>query len=183
MKRVIACLLAVLLVMSLSTAVFAAPSKGSIVEVIKSVDPQGEPIPVELNVTSIPWITEKVASQVPGTNADESELKVLWQRDITAHGKAVTITFRVTGMAGEQLFVYHHNGTEWELVHKGVGEDITVSFDSLSPVAIVLYRPGGFGGNETESPATGVGMAFYAACGVFLMAGASAAVVARKKEI
>lgn len=186
MKKIFAVLLTIMLVVSLGcTAVFAASgSKTDVVEVISAKDAAGNDVAVEVTETSIPWLTELVASGVDGTNASESELQVIWQKDIKAATLPVTLTFHVDGMAGKDIFVYHHNGSAWELITKGVGTDVTATFTDLSPVGVVYHKTSGTGGNggTNTSPATGMGVAIFAACGIFAVAGVSAIIVSRKED-
>lgn len=186
MKKVMAIVLTLMLVVSLGCVAASAESgsKTDVVEIISAKDAAGNDIDYEVTETSIPWLTEEIASRVPGTNAPASDLLVLWQKDITAASLPATLTFRVAGMAGKDIFVYHHNGSEWELITKGVGTDVTATFADLSPVGIVYHKTGGTGGNtgDNVSPPTGMGIAIYAACGIFAAAGVCAIAVGRKKD-
>lgn len=186
MKKIFAVLLAITLVVSLGcTSAFAASgSKTDVAEVAGAKDAAGNDVAVEVTETSIPWLTVSVASGVDGTNASESELQVVWQKDIKAATLPVTLTFHVDGTAGKDLYIYHHNGTEWELITKGVGPDVTATFTDLSPVSIVSHKTGGTGSNggTNTSPATGMGVAIFAACGIFAVAGVSAIIVSRKED-
>ena len=72
-----------------------------------------------------------------------SELSVVRQFDLTAPPTGasfpLTITFDVPEAEdGQTVYIYHYNGTTWELVGTGTGKSVTATFNSLSPVAIVL---------------------------------------------
>lgn len=172
MKKMISLALCFMLVMSmLCMTAFAAGSKTDAVEVDSDVE-------VTVEDTTVALLTEEIAAAVSGEDA--KELKVLWQKDLHAETLPATITFNVDGTDGEDLLVFHYNGTEWELVGRGKGPAVTVTFTDLSPVGLVHKKattPSG-----PISPATGLGAGIYVACAVLAAAGSAAALVAKKEN-
>ena len=171
-------LLALALVMCLTITAFAAPSKTEAVEVAGAVDANNAPVAITVSDTTVPVLTEEVAGNVAVVDGDE--LTVLWQKDITAETLPVTLTFHVDGTAGVMLYVYHFNGTEWELIASGEGEDVEATFTSLSPVAIAGETSTADPGDV--SPVTGDSTAIcVAAFGAMMIVGA-ACIAFRKKS-
>ena len=166
MKKIITVFLAVLLLTAvLGTVAMAGLSKSDIVEITGAVDENGDP--VEITVTDFldstgkvaagvaytgtgVRLTEKIAADVLTANVQEGnlpeeveeifeeELTVLWQKDITVSKLPVTLTLHADGTDGIMLYVFHYNGDGWEYITCGEGPDVEVTFDSLSPVGIVV---------------------------------------------
>ena len=178
-------MLALTIAVCLSVSVFAAPSKSDVVELTIAVDENGEEVAYTVEETTIPLLSTVIAADEcneEGVETTAADLTVLWQKDITAEKLPVTLTFHVDGTDGIPLYVFHWNGSEWELITVGEGPDVEATFTSLSPVAVVAdtTRPA----TDIESPKTGVagsGTAVAAA----LCAGAACAVLVyavRKKN-
>lgn len=188
-KRLAGLCAALTLALSLSIGAFAAesPSVSGVVTGGTGTDADGNAVAIT--------ITEAVDS---AAKAQLDDLKTVLGSDYTenmvvADVKEVTapegtvfpvqITFDVTGVtSGSEVIVLHHNGTEWEKVAvDAVGDGtVTATFESLSPVAIVVEKTAA-SATGTTSPKTGtspvVMMAIFGA--VICMAGA---VVLTKKE-
>lgn len=188
-KRLASFCAALTLALSLSIGAFAAESPS-----VSGVIYDGEGKDADGNAVVI-TITEAVDSEA---KAQLDDLKTVLGSDYTenmvvADVKEVTapegtvfpvqITFDVHGVtSGSKVTVLHYNGTEWEKIPvDAVGEEtVTATFESLSPVAIVVEKAAASAAGTT-SPKTGtspvVMMAIFGA--VICMAGA---VVLTKKE-
>ena len=150
--------------------------------------------PVEVTPTDGLTITEKqdgdpiltakiAASKVDGCK--ESEIVDVYQWNMTAEKLPVELTFKVDLKENQKGYVYHWNGSDWDLM----GEvNTAITFNSLSPVGVAIRQlesstpaPVDDGGKET-SPATGSnGLLLSLACAALVMGGA--AIVAAKKKI
>lgn len=188
-KRLAGLCAALTLALSLSIGAFAAgsPSVSGVVTGGTGTDADGNAVAIT--------ITEAADSEA---KAELDDLKTVLGSDYTenmvvADVKEVTVpegtvfpvkvTFDVAGVAsGSKVIVLHYNGTEWEKVTvDAVGDGtVTATFESLSPVAIVVEKTAASAAGTT-SPKTGtspvVMMAIFGA--VICMAGA---VVLTKKE-
>lgn len=183
MKTLLYTMLTLALAMCLTITVFAAPSKSNAVEVAGAVDSNGAAAVYNVTDTTIPYLTEEILVQVLNANGIEvtaDQVSVLWQKDITSDVKPITIKFHVDGTKDAPLYVLHYNGTEWELIKEGVGEDIEATFTSLSPVAVATKITAPDSG--TKSPQTGASAATVGAFGIALAACAAAVVISRKKS-
>lgn len=182
MKRTFIMIMTVVLVIALCcTSVFAAGSKTDIVEIISAVDLEGNDVAVTETDTSIPWLTEEIAASKDEVPEAAKELCVLYQKDLTSETLPVIITFKVEGLDGEKLYVFHHNGTDWEVITEGVGPTVEATFTSLSPVAVVSAVKTTEGGGE-QSPTTGSTMGIFVACGIAAAACVGSIAVVRKKD-
>ena len=198
MKKILTTVLtAATVVMMAFASVFAAGSSTGLVELGTATDSNGNPINYVDGQTDIPLISPEVAASLAGT--ESAEMTVVWQRNITATALPATFTFTVNGTAGQMLYVYHYNGSAWELISSGVGPTVTATFTSLSPVAIVrksvnttapvapATEPAADSATEpvadpaTTSPATGSSV-LVMAIATLAVAGSAAYVVATKKE-
>ena len=150
-------LLALTIAMCLTVTAFAAPSKTDVVEVTGAVDANKAAVVIAVSDTTIPLITETIGAKVStaaGNTVAAEDLTVLWQKDITAETLPVTLTFHVDGTKDVPLYVFHYNGSDWELITIGVGEDVEATFTDLSPVAI-LAKKSSSGDPGNHSPETG----------------------------
>lgn len=71
---------------------------------------------------------------------------------------SIDITFKPTGVTGNDTVIVLHKGADgWEVVPSTVSwsGEVTATFTSLSPVAIVTLRTAGVSSNGPKSPATG----------------------------
>jgi len=174
----VVCLLAV----SVLGTAFAAPSTSATAEVTSAVDSEGQE--VNLTYSDVPTtvlLTEQIAAREVEESA--SELTVVWQRDITSDVLPVTITFAVDGVEADQpIYVYHYNGTSWDLVGEGQGSSITVTFTDLSPVGLVVAGTVAAGDGGT-SPKTGdTDWMLYAAFAAIAIGGIAACTAYTKKK-
>ena len=105
----------------------------------------------------------------------EEELTVVWQRDISvSSGGKITMTFTCDSIGPDDtLIIYHFDTTlnAWEIVGKGEkgSKTVTVTFNSLSPVALVVQ--------STTVPQTGDSSNVFIWTAAIVMAGISAAFV------
>lgn len=188
-KRLASFCAALTLAFSLSIGAFAAesPSVSGVVSNGTGTDANGNAV-----TATISEVTDNEAK------AKLDDLKTILGSDYTenmvvADVKNVTVpegtvfpvqlTFNVSGVtSGSKVIVLLYNGTEWEKIAvDAVGDGtVTVTFTSLSPVAIIVERAAA-SASGTTSPKTGtspvVMMAIFGA--VICMAGA---VVLTKKE-
>ena len=92
-----------------------------------------------------------------------------------------TLTFAVPkAYRDNDVFVYHYNGTDWEVVAEGKGSEISARFDSLSPGALVAKT------NTTDTPTPSTGdnnnMFLWAGICVIAIAAAAMTVIVGKKR-
>ena len=159
MKKVLkvsTCLiLALVMVFGVSVAAFAA-SKSDVVEIVKAVDANGAEVTTTLGeVSGAPLLTEEIAAEEIG-NVEAKELTVLWQKEVTASALPATLTFEASGVSADQnIYVFHYNGTKWELVASGKGATIAATFESLSPVGIVAQNATNQGTTDQTTTPTG----------------------------
>lgn len=174
-------ILVCLLVFSIGTA-FAAGSMSSVPEVISAVDSDGNE--VELTFSEVDpsvWLTEEIAARIIG-NVTPEELLVVTQFDVKAAKLPVTITFSVSGADDDdEVYVFHHDGNDWELMNSAMGRTISTTFSSLSPVGLVLRAHSDNGGGD--APKTGESSwQIYTAAAVALVAVCVAVTVVRSKK-
>ncbi len=131
-------LLALVMVFGVSVASLAA-SKSDVVELIKVADESGTDVEYTLEQvegSEYPILTEPKAAEKIG-NVEAKDLAVVWQSIVTAPTPAV-LTFNVPGSADQTVYVFHHDGNDWELVGTYTGTTISHTFADLSPVGIVV---------------------------------------------
>ncbi|MCQ2516233.1 MAG: hypothetical protein MJ094_05160 [Saccharofermentans sp.] len=184
-------------VMMAFASVFAAGSATELAGVLTATDGNGNAINTVCAPSDVPLISPEIAASITGDNA--ADLTVLWQKNITATSLPATLTFGANGTDGNTLYVFHYNGSAWELVATGVGPTVTATFTSLSPVAIVRKATGAgaapvapvapaadattpVADPATTSPATGSSV-LVMAISTLAVAGSAAFVVATKKEV
>ena len=81
------------------------------------------------------------------TEAKAEDLSIAYLKDLTSEVLPVTIAFTVEGAdADDTVYAMHYNGTKWECVGEGKGSNVSSTFTSLSPVALVVQK-------NTEAPA------------------------------
>ena len=157
MKKKLAAVLAALMVLTVGTTVFAAPSTDTTdttvtkaaesVGTVTSSTPGVENVKVT-TVASADVVTDagKVAATVAkSSNAKEEVLGVV-EINATLPTGGADLVIAVSGVkAGDNIVVLHYSSAknEWEkLTPKSVADGkIVVHFDSLSPVAIVRMSP------------------------------------------
>lgn len=180
MKKKIVCLLTALTVLSCAVPVFAAGSSTAAQPVVK-VTTEGvnveqtveESVKAEVNVkieTEAKAMAEQLvtAGKLTLTEAQKAEVKasVVAVVDVDFAGEisegGLKVTFNLEGVkAGENIVLLHqkHDGTWETIIPDSVGDgEITATFTSLSPVAIVKVEvPKTEAGTDGEkAPKTGV---------------------------
>lgn len=184
MKKILTSIVTALTVFTFGMAsVFAAGSMQGVVEITGSTDSTGADNAYTVTETTVPMLTAEIAASVIG-NVQASELRVIWQRDISAETTPATLSFNVGGTDGQTVYVFHWNGSAWELVTSGAGPAVTATFSSLSPVGIVAKVPASTSTNNaaTTSPTTSDNYVVLASLAVMVLAGSAAYVVASTKK-
>lgn len=185
MKKILTTIVTVATVVMVACAsVFAAGSSTGLTEIASAVDANGNPIETTVSESSVPMISPEIAAEV--AEEDAAAMMLVWQRDVTASVLPATITFNINGTEGQELYVFHWNGSAWELITTGEGPAVTATFTSLSPIAIVAKQPVAEAAEETveeeaTSPETG-STVLLASLATLSVAGSSAFVVAKKEE-
>ncbi len=180
---------ACMLVIGLATTAYAEPSKSDAIE-ITSEDGFEYTDTFEIyDGMDIPRLTAAYAATVI-SGAKESELEVVWQGEIYADAP-ITMTFTPTGASDKEVYVFHYDvgkidameGWGSPLSGSGSKGSATVTFDSLSPVGVVVRTTSGSPSDET-SPKTGeMNVLFYAACAAIVVGSIATGVVIRKKSV
>ena len=179
MKKLLALVVAVDMVLGMSATVFAEPfsygSQGQTVEV------EGDGITVTDTDTKL---ATPDAAQLIGNGVTQPQLAVVLNKDITAPTVPATISFTVNGTASPQkIYVFHYTDDAWHIEGSGDPKTVTVTVDKLSPFAVVVYTPAGASGSSgAKSPKTGETNAIPAALAVVIGAGAVAFVLSQKKS-
>ncbi len=157
----------------------AAADDDSPVKVVTVKDKSSEPVPftlgeVEKNVE----LTIPVAVKVNPDVDDPESIDIKWQKDIVLPADTtfpVTIEFEYENKS-QNFFIYHYDTEKkvWEVVGKGKEGKATVTFNSLSPVALVAVN----------TPNTGDSAAPYlwGAAAVVFAAAAVVLIARRRKE-
>ena len=175
--------LALAMVFGVSNIAFAAGSKSDVVEITKAVDKDGKEVEYTVSKsTAHTPLTAKIASEVLEADGIETvpaeQLKVLWEKELTASATPATFTFDASGTDGKTLYVFHWNGSEWEYVDKGTGTTVTATFDDLSPVGLVVKL------DSAPNPKTGddTNIALWAGIMAVAAAGAAGTAIFRAKR-
>ncbi|MGN1165394.1 MAG: hypothetical protein ACI4S2_03065 [Lachnospiraceae bacterium] len=167
MKKKLAGLLAALMVLSMSTTVFAEDSPTA-ADVVKKADVSSATIDgqeVTLTKSTLSTNDYKKAVEEAGTK------KVLAAFNLTADGQTITaerpliVTFSVVDVTADDtvdtISLLHYCTTHgcWETIKPSsvVEGKVTASFHSLSPVAIVKTAAGTNGGGGAQTPGTSTG--------------------------
>ena len=154
-----------------------AAKDDDIVKIVSSKDKNGAAAPVTLkDVEEKNLLTKPIAVKVNPKVDSEDLIDIKWQKDIVVPEGTefpVTIEFEYKDKDAN-FFIYHFNGTAWEVVGEGAGGKATVTFDSLSPGALVA----------SNNPNTGDHAAPYiwGAAVVVCIAAAAVLLVRRRKE-
>lgn len=193
MKKFLTTLLSTLAIVSIcATSVFATGSTEDLVDITSGVDSNNNKVTYSVSDVdaAVPALTAEVASAATGVPA--SELKVLWQKDLTSDTLPATFTFNVNGAdATTEVYSFHWNGSAWELMNKATGTSITTTYTSLSPVGIVIRVKAASAANTNDdnkpattpstgatSPKTGDSIVLYTSISVVVIACSAAFVVA-----
>ena len=167
-----------ILMVCVAGSAFAAGSKSDWVEIKGPADVViTDPLPNDPVLTAT-----LAAAEVDGAAARQCVKLDQW--NITCPKLPVTLTFIVDLAANQKGFVYHWNGSDWDLMGN-VNEPIV--FDHLSPVGVAIFQYGteptptpAPDDDKPTSPATGSnGLALALAA---IVMGGTAAFIAKKKS-
>lgn len=182
MKRFITTLISSMVIVCIgAVSVLAAGSTEDVVDITSAKDNNGNTAVTTVADTSVALMTSEIASSLTGVSS--SELKVVWQKDVTSDVLPATVTYNVNGTDGQTLYSFHWNGSAWELMNSATGPTISTTYTSLSPVAIVARIPAATtpapaSNNAATSPKTGDNAVFYVTMSVVVIACSAAFVVA-----
>ena len=150
LKVTTALVLSLVMIFSMSILAMAAGSKTDVVE-IEATDKNGEK--TDYTTEEVPedvWLTKPVAAAAIGDGCTEDEIEILWQQDLKAETPA-TFTFTAPEQSEDQsLYLFHYEGS-WVIVESAKGTSITHTFDSLSPVALVLRKTAKSAGSQGQA--------------------------------
>ena len=154
MKKVVALLMAAVMTVGMATVAFAAPSPAATTGTVKeAVDANGKSIELvasdnyaevdQAAVAEIKSDAQAVLKKVvPSVNAADYKLAML--KDVAYVGEGtpvfpVKVTFNVDGVtAASKVIVLHYVNGAWQQETAVAGNGtVTVTFNSLSPVAIL----------------------------------------------
>ena len=140
--------------------------------IVSAVDEAGEEIEYRIEeVEESIILTKGKAAEVNDKVEDPEELTIIWQGDVAVPDDTefpVVLTFAIPeDHQGDTIYVYHYNGTDWEVVGEGSGETVEASFDELSPVGLVA---------QAAPPPTGDANDAFLWAGLCVIAVAAAAV-------
>ena len=182
MKKLLRVTLVLAMVLCLSITAFAAGSTTDVAGIAKAVDSNGNEVQITATDDTCPLTAEDAAKAIGGVDA--KDLTVVFLKDLSADVTPVTITFSVAGAtAKDTVYVLHcadhASGTHnWKVEAKCAGNAVSATFDSLSPVALVLEK----GASDTgTSPKTGEQMMVLYSGIVIALAGAVAFTAYKKK--
>lgn len=188
-KKATALLLAVLFTMAMGMTVLAAdsPSASGVITGATGKDAAGREAEIIISSTDMAAPTEAQLREILKGDFVEG-MKVAALVDVSVKNGdllkwPVTITFQVPGVTEDsQVAVIHYTSGAWENVTPVTLGDgtVTASFDSLSPVGIVMKDVPGTAGDEAVSPKTGENSPAMLAGGIAVLA-LAAAYVLRKK--
>lgn len=200
MKKVVALLLAGVLTLGASMTAFAAPSPSGNTSnaTITATSDQGNVIVSQNYKTE----AEKKAAQdlaaapidtlTSVVGADEAkDMSLVSVMDVSIQGTVtfpVTITFNVPGVTtSSKVVVLHYLNGQWHKENPTLGKGtVTVTFNSLSPVAIYVDKTTAANAGNTTSngkaPKTGEAPVMGVVAAVAAMAALGMAVTVRRKE-
>ena len=154
-----------------------AAAEDDVVKVVSSKDKDSENAPAVLkDLEEDKKLTKKTAVEVNDKVDNEESIDIVWQKDITVPADAVfpvTIEFEYEDKDAN-FFVYHFNGEKWEVAGEGAGGKATVTFEKLSPVAVVAVNTPNTG-DHSDAFLWGAILLVCAAAAVVL-------IVSRRKE-
>ena len=157
MKKVVACMLAMVLVLSMGTTVFAAKSPDSqaaLEELAKKWDSNVSDVSAYnsnnniVSVTRTKPTTDQVSKANSAAKQASKDAEVLGMTDLSVDknvntSKGIRLTFSVPGIKStDKVYVLHQLSTgEWETLKPTSisNGQVTVTLYSFSPVAIVRY--------------------------------------------
>ena len=149
--------------------------------ITKAVDKNGKDIAYTLeDVDEKHILTKEKAAEVNDKIDSPDQVEILWQKDIVVPDGTefpATLTFAVQkAYRDNDVFVYHYNGTDWEVVAEGKGSEIAAEFDSLSPGALVAKT------GDAAKTGDSNNMFLWAGVCVVALAAAAVTVIAGKKR-
>lgn len=152
MKRFAGIIAAAVMTVAMGLTAFAAPSP-SASSVSAATDADGNKVEVTVTSTEVKPSTETV-KDLAGEN-----MTPVQTMDVTVPEGTkfpVTLTFPVAGVtANSKVAVLHFNGTDWEKVNATAKSGaIEATFNSLSPVSIVVDKATLASGSATASTAS-----------------------------
>lgn len=113
------------------------------------------------NAKDLTALVSGLSDQLPaGVSAEDLAVRDVFDVKYlgTTKWQTIDITFRPAGVTGNDTVIVLHKGANgWEVVPSSVywNGEVTATFTSLSPVAIVTLRTTGVNPNGPTSPATG----------------------------
>ena len=122
-----------------------------------------------------PILTMKEAARL--ANEKESDGKVVYQWNISSETEPVTLKFAAQLANNQRGYVYHWNGSAWELMGKVNTE---IEFTSLSPVGVAIFESSS-GSGET-SPKTGENSLLLSLAIAAVAMGGAAVFFSKKKD-
>ena len=149
----------------------------AVVKVVSVKDKNGKTVAVTLgDVAKENELTKPIAVKVNAKVENEESINIEWQKDLKVPAGTefpVTIEFEYKNK-DQNFYMYHFDGKDWKVVGEGKGGKATVTFDSLSPTALV----------SVKNPNTGDASDLYVWAGAFVVFAAAAVVLAgrRRKE-
>lgn len=181
MKKALRIVVALAVVLCLTTmSVFAASSKTFTVEQKGATDASGNAVTVTAATSAETLAPDKAAQIIASSGVKADDLTVAYVQDISVPEGTkfpLKINFSISGVTDDQtVYIFHFNGTAWELVGNGKGSNVSASFNSLSPVAIVVEKAAtSYKTGETDMP-----MFAFAA---IVVAGAAACMLYKRKTV
>lgn len=145
MKKILRIVITMVMVMCLAaTVAFADNSKTYTVETKGATDKNGNAITVTAKETTVTITPEEAAKIINDSKVKAKNLTVAYIMDLSVPEGTlfpVKIIFNISGVGNDQgVYVFHWNGSVWELVGEGTGSSVEATFNSLSPVAIVVQN-------------------------------------------
>lgn len=192
MKKVVALILAGVLTLGASMTAFATPSPSGN---ITGTTSDGQKVTVSQNYATSE--EEKAAadlkaapaatleSVVGAEEAKDMNLAAVFDASVENYqGGQITITFTVPGVtASSKVIVLHYTGGKWQKEAPTMGAGtVTVTFQSLSPVAIYVDSTASAAGKTGVSPKTGSAPVMPIVAVVAVIAVAGMAVSTRRKH-
>ena len=193
MKKAGALILSLLICLTLGMSALAAPSPSASTVRVSRLVVDGQEVDVDQLIVTLvhetaqnsevrEWLerlsAEDALAQLVDSRLAGMRLAILFDAYYTG-GKIhnVTITFELPGIrAGETVYCIHYHDNEWETIVPDSVEDnqVTVTFDSLSPVGFVVEQDSAAASASGTSPKTGAAntMTYVICLGLAAAAGA-----------
>ena len=112
----------------------------AIVKVVSVKDKNGKTVAFTLgDVKDENKLTKPIAVKVNSKVENEESIEIKWQMDLKVPKGTefpVTVEFEYKNK-DENFFIYHFNGTAWEVAGEGAGGKAAITFESLSPTGLV----------------------------------------------